>query len=169
VQHGPYEMATFEAMPERNTPKWKLAHWRDLSKEEWDAACKARIDVFVVEQTCAYPELDGKDRQSWHLLAMGLNESVDAYLRILPPNLSYKEWSIGRVLTSASARGVGLGRELMSRAISWMQKTHPHEDIRISAQVEQVEWYGQWNFVTVGASYLEDDIPHIEMLRKSKP
>lgn len=148
-------------------PIWTLAHWNDLSKDDWDKCVKTRIDVFVVEQECPYPELDGKDRECWHLFAKEKPDAeVIAYLRVVPPGLSYADLSIGRVLTAESHRGVGLGFSLMNRAVDWIQERFPDQSIRISAQVPQIDWYGQWSFETCGEPYLEDDIPHIEMLRK---
>ena len=88
-----------------------------------------------------------------------------AYARIVAPGVKYAEASIGRVITSAAARGTGLGRELVRRAVEQAEALFPGRGIRISAQAHLARFYGSFGFATVGEEYLEDGIPHIEMLR----
>jgi ElaA protein len=87
-----------------------------------------------------------------------------AYARIVPPGLKYAEASIGRVITTAPGRGLGLGRELVRRAVAQAAEHHPGHGIRISAQSYLEPFYGGFGFRIVGERYLEDGIPHTEML-----
>lgn len=125
---------------------------------------QARIDVFVVEQNCPYPECDDKDQQSGHLRLMD-GQHLAAYCRILPPGVSYPEYcSIGRVLTTAPYRGKGIGLQLMQEAIKFCEKMY-QGPIKISAQAYLENFYQELGFQTVSEPYLEDDIPHVAMLR----
>lgn len=136
------------------------------------AALRLRSDVFVVEQDCVYPDLDDKDVQCIHLIAMEEDakhgQSALATARMVPPGVSYAEPSIGRVVTIRTARGGGLGRALMERAIRICQRHWPRQGIRISAQQYLIRFYEGFGFVCTGEGYLEDGIPHIEMLRPAE-
>ena len=118
-----------------------------------------RQRVFVVEQACAYLDADGVDQVSRHLWADRAGEIV-AYARIVPAGVKYDEVAIGRVITAQEARGTGLGRELMRRAIAAVAGP-----IRISAQAHLEKFYGELGFVRASEIYDEDGIPHVEMLR----
>ena len=148
--------------------------WGDLSRDDFHAILRLRIDVFVVEQDCPYPELDGKDLKSIHVYAfkseddMSSGASAAATVRICAPGLSYSEPSIGRVATRSDCRGVGLGIEIMNRAISECDKHYPDLGIRISAQCYLEKFYADLGFKSTGEPYLEDDIPHIQMFRASR-
>jgi len=151
--------------------EWKAKPWEALTRDEWHAMVRLRVDVFVVEQDCPYPDLDGKDLRAWHV--WGEEESVAkgaaavACARILARGVSYAEPSIGRVATRRDHRGKGIGKELMRRSIEVAEQTWPGQDIRISAQCYLEQWYAELGFVAVGSPYLEDDIPHIQMVRSS--
>lgn len=125
---------------------------------------RLRSEVFVVEQQCAYLDADGKDEASYHLCGR-VNGTLAAYARILPPGLSYAEASIGRVVTGLAFRKHGFGRELMQKAIELTTATYTTDTIRIGAQLYLLEFYKSFEFKPVGEMYLEDDIPHVEMLR----
>ena len=148
--------------------------WGDLSRDKLHAILRLRIDVFVVEQDCPYSELDGKDLKSIHVYAfksdddMSSGASAAATVRICAPGLSYSEPSIGRVATRSDCRGVGLGIEIMNRAISECDKHYPDLGIRISAQCYLEKFYADLGFKSTGEPYLEDDIPHIQMFRASR-
>lgn len=149
--------------------KWFAKPWSDLSRDELHALVRLRVDVFVVEQDCPYSDLDGKDLRAWHIWAeeepMPKGASAVACARILAPGVGYKEPSIGRVATRRDRRGEGLGAELMKRAIDVAERLWPDQSIRISAQCYLEDWYGELGFSSVGESYLEDGIPHVQMLR----
>lgn len=122
-----------------------------------------RTNVFVVEQNCPYPELDQKDQSAIHVWAEK-EETVIAVARILPPGVSYPEWSFGRIATHIDYRGKALGRQLMLSMMSYMNKHHSGLPIRISAQAHLNNFYSEFGFRSTGKSYLEDGIPHIEMV-----
>ncbi len=151
---------------------WQTRHFSDLSLNQLYDVLKLRVDVFVVEQTCFYPDLDGEkdllDRhpQTLHLLGYQAEQLV-AYLRILPKGQNYpNNVSIGRVVTAPQARGGGLGHELMTQGLALCQQDFPNEIIKISAQQHLKAYYQKHGFTQVSEMYLEDDIPHIAMIRE---
>ena len=150
--------------------QWFNQTFNDINNTTLYDLLKARIDVFVVEQTCPYPELDDLDKhpEVRHIYALQ-DGQVAAYLRCLPPGLAYDEESaIGRVLTTELARGKGLGHELIKQGIAACEAAWPEHGIHMSAQEHLQSYYHQHGFKTVGEGYLEDDIPHIGMARAKK-
>ena len=146
-----------------STLTWTIRSYEELSKDELFDMCEVRQEVFVVEQDCPYQDCDQKDKESHHL--MGYHSGVlVAYLRIVKPGVSYKDPSIGRVLTKLSSRKKGLGKELMKRSLAFCSSTYPNSNIRISAQQYLLPFYHCFGFNPVGEGYLEDNIPHMEML-----
>lgn len=144
--------------------RWEWKAFNDLTADEVYTILCVRQEVFVLEQECLYLDADGKDRQSYHLMGFSGNDLV-AYARIVEPGISYDEVSIGRILSSEKARGTGAGKELMLQAISRIEEIYGKVPIRISAQSYLLEFYGKFGFESTGKEYLEDDIPHTEMLR----
>lgn len=145
--------------------QWQTRLFSQLSVDELYKLLKLRVDIFVVEQQCAYPELDDKDKhpQAIHLLGLDDNQLV-AYCRILPPTLSYKESSIGRVAIASSHRGRGLATPLMQKAIMLAKQQWPEHAIQIGAQEYLTQFYQGLGFVINSAVYLEDGIPHLDMI-----
>lgn len=143
--------------------EWKYKKFDKLTNIELYDILKLRNTVFVVEQNCVYLDTDDKDLQSWHLLGYEQNQII-AYLRILPPGLSYKEASIGRVVTHPHFRKNGYGIELMKTGIEKTLEQFNTYSIKISAQCYLLKFYSNLGFIAVGEEYLEDDIPHIEMI-----
>ena len=117
----------------------------------------------MLEQNCAYVDPDAKDRVSHHLWAEDSQGQVAAVARVVPPGTSYAEPSIGRVATSSSVRGTGLGRELMRRALLEAERLYPGKELVISAQCYLEGFYADFAFVPEGEAYEEDGIPHIQM------
>jgi ElaA protein len=148
---------------------WKLLTFEQLSNNQLFDLLKLRVDVFVVEQTCPYPELDEKDRhpETRHLMGVKDGELV-ACARLLSAGVSYPSASIGRVATRQSFRGKGAGKLLMQRAIEECEGLWPNQDIEIGAQEYLKAFYGYFGFVPTSDMYLEDDIPHIDMKRTSE-
>jgi ElaA protein len=144
---------------------WHFKTFSQLSLEELYAILRLRNEIFIVEQNCPYQDLDNKDQRCWHLAGWEENELV-AYTRILPPGVSYPEASIGRVLTAAGQRGNGTGRKLMELSIEKTFEQFQYSSIRIGAQVYLQKFYESLGFSATGAAYLEDNIPHVEMLLK---
>lgn len=150
---------------------WKNKKFTQLYLDELYDLLKLRSDVFVVEQDCVYPDLDGDrdclDRhpETIHLLGYQDKQLV-AHLRILALGQSYPEYiSIGRVVTAIHARGNGLGHELLAQGILLCQKHFPNESIKISAQEHLKGYYTKHGFEQVSEIYLEDGIPHIAMIK----
>jgi ElaA protein len=145
---------------------WRACRLGDLSVLDLTRIYRARQEVFVIEQQCIYLDADGADERSHHLAAWSPQHELPlAYARLVEPGVKYAEPSIGRVITTAPARGTGLGRELMRRVLALAAHTYPGQAIRISAQSRLARFYGELGFVAVGTDYLEDGIPHVEMLR----
>ena len=145
---------------------WRVCRFEELSVAELARIYRARQQVFSIEQQCIYLDADEFDEQSWHLAAWSAEHAVPlAYARLVSPGGKYAEPSMGRVITTAPARGLGLGRELVRRAVALCAQVHPGHGIRISAQERLARFYGELGFVAVGEPYIEDGIPHLEMLR----
>ena len=149
---------------------WRQARLPELSPLELARIYRARQEVFSIEQDCAYLDADEADEQSYHLAAWSPEHALPlAYARLVDPGVKYDEPSMGRVITTAAARGTGLGRELVRRVLGLSAQLHPGLGVRISAQSRLRRFYGEFGFDAVGEDYLEDGIPHIEMvLRRSE-
>jgi len=149
--------------------QWQIKKFNELSTDELYDALKLRIDVFVVEQSCFYPDLDDLDRHSETLhLYCYQNDKMAAYLRILAKGQSYVEYpSIGRVIIAPHARGTGLGHSLMEEAIKACDNYFTKQDIKISAQEHLELYYKKHGFTRNSDMYLEDGIPHIAMIKKA--
>lgn len=152
---------------------WRFARFDELAPREIHELYRLRAAVFVVEQACAFQDLDGADPESWHLLGFrpssqpsprGEGDLV-AYARLVPPGVKYEEPSIGRIVTAQSARRTGLGRTLVREALARAEQLWPGKPIRIGAQRRLERFYQEFGFVTASAPYDEDGIPHVEMLR----
>lgn len=137
--------------------------FNELTNIELYQLLQLRNEVFIVEQTCPYPDLDEKDYQSLHVLGIE-NNKVVAYCRLVPKGISYKnEASIGRVVTASSVRRFGYGKLLMQYAIPHILQQFSTNEIVISAQQYLEVFYSNLGFKSEGENYLEDDIPHIKM------
>jgi ElaA protein len=124
---------------------------------------KLRSEVFVVEQTCAYQDIDDIDLQALHLCGWQ-NEELISYARLISPGISYDTCSIGRVVVSPTKRGLKLGVTLMQEAIQLCKIHFKATVITISAQYYLLAFYESLGFTSKGETYLEDDIPHIKMI-----
>ena len=144
---------------------WKLKRFEELSAEELYRILKERVNVFVVEQNCPYPEIDDYDQGAFHLYKEVEGEVV-AYSRILLPQTVYPEASIGRVIVNKKYRKEGLGRELMERAMNFLRNDLKEETVKLQAQEYVKDFYGSFGFKPVSEVYLEDGIPHIDMVYK---
>lgn len=143
---------------------WQCKAMRDLSAMELHRLLALRCAVFIVEQNCPYQDPDYKDEYGLHVLGW-LGDELVACSRILPPGVSYDEVSIGRVATALPARRTGMGRVLMTKTMQYIHDTFGEVPVRISAQSYLQRFYEDYGFRrTEKAEYLEDDIPHVEML-----
>ncbi|PPV04768.1 ElaA protein [Xanthomonas bromi] len=146
---------------------WQHLRFAQLSTTQLYALLRLRTDVFVVEQQCAYPELDGKDTDPavLHVLGTTAGAELAAYLRVLPPGLSYSEPSIGRVVIAAAFRGTGMAHALLREGIRRVHTQWPGSAIQLGAQAHLQSFYAAHGFAPSSAHYLEDGIPHLDMLR----
>ena len=145
------------------TIEWRCQSFDRLSVDDLYAILRLRSEVFVVEQNCVFLDMDDKDQQCWH--ACGWHEDrLIAYTRLVPPGLAYPEPSIGRVVTSPSARNAGAGRKLMEYSMEKLFSLFGKQPIRIGAQLYLKNFYESLGFHQLGEVYLEDGIEHIQML-----
>lgn len=155
--------------------RWTFQAFDALTPAELYALLRLRSEVFVVEQQCIFQDMDNSDAQAMHLLGWGVGPEAGAstggvapllaYARCFGPGVKYAEASIGRVITAPAARSSGLGHVLMREAVRAVQAHWAPQAIRIGAQAHLHAFYGQHGFAREGEPYMEDGIPHIEMLR----
>jgi len=149
------------------TLSWRHARLADLTPMELARIYRARQLVFSIEQNCIYLDADEADERSHHLAAWSPQHELPlAYARLVEPGVKYVEPSMGRVITTEAARGTGLGRELVQRVMALSRSLYPGLGIRISAQSRLLRFYNEAGFEAVGGDYMEDGIPHIEMLHR---
>ena len=142
-------------------------HFNDLIVQQLYDLLQLREEVFQLEQNCLYKDVDDKDKDCYHLLLYKDAELV-AYSRLVPEGISYEGYvSIGRVVSKTKYRKEGLGKLLMTETIQQMEKIFPNTPIKISAQKYLQKFYESYGFATVGEWYMEDDIPHIAMIKSS--
>ena len=147
---------------------WQFARFDDLPIRDWYAVSTARVDVFVMEQNCPFQDNDGADIDAWHLLgwqANGGTRELAAYCRIVDAGIKFAEPSIGRVVTPLLFRRNGYGKVLMAEAVRRHESLYPAQPNRIGAQQRLEKFYQGFGFKTASDMYIEDGIPHIEMLR----
>lgn len=149
---------------EQKSIEWECLRFDELTTNRLYQILKIRQEVFAVEQNSVYLDVDGRDLDALHVFATRDAELM-AYCRVLPPGLKYPEASIGRVLTTATARGSGSGRQLMDFALTVCADYYHGCGVRISAQIYLEEFYKGFGFTRCSPPYDEDGIPHIEMLK----
>jgi ElaA protein len=147
-----------------STLHWTKKKFDELSVAELYTILRLRAEVFVVEQNCAYLDTDNKDQYCHHLMGWKDDELI-AYTRLVPPGVSYAYPSIGRVVTSPTARRGGFGRMLMEKSIEETISLYGKTPIRIGAQLYLKDFYTSLGFITSSEIYLEDGIEHIEMTK----
>lgn len=143
---------------------WHFKYFEDLTTNELYEILRLRSEVFIVEQNCPYNDTDGKDYRCPQLWAT-IDGQVVACCRIVPPGVSYTEASVGRVASHKDFRHLRLGHQLMQHTFEIIQNLYETRCIRISAQSYLKNFYEKIGFKQVSEEYLEDDIPHMEMLR----
>jgi len=143
---------------------WKCIPFDLLSPYELYNIIKLRNEVFVVEQNCVFQDADDKDQKCYHLMGY-TNNKLAAYARIVPAGISYSHISIGRVVTSPAFRRSGAGKALIEQAINECNRLFGEQTIKIGAQLYLKHFYESFGFKQTSEMYLEDEIPHIEMIR----
>lgn len=125
-----------------------------------------RQKVFVVEQRAPYVDADGVDPVCWHLMCWNERHELVGYVRVVPAGIKYEECSFGRVVNALEVRGKGIGRAMVAEAMKKIDQVYGHVSVRISAQAYLKDFYGSFGFkATADETYLEDGIPHYDMLR----
>ena len=141
---------------------WHVKPFAQLTGREVHDIMRLRVDVFVVEQRCVYPEIDGQDPASVHVLGIADNGTLAAYARILPPH-GKEPPHIGRVIVDPAFRGKHLGRHLMHHALNALENQHGSHRGVLGAQAYLVHFYGSFGYIPVSEIYLWDGIPHVDM------
>ncbi|MDB5967896.1 MAG: family N-acetyltransferase [Hydrocarboniphaga sp.] len=147
--------------------------WAELTPDRLYAFLKLRSDIFVVEQNCVFPEMDGIDPLCEHLSASSPDGQLMAYLRLVPPGVKRPHSespaaagpAVGRVVVASQWRGTGLGRQLMVRALEYCGEHYPGQPVALSGQQHLERFYASLGFVTQSPPYLEDGIWHVDMSR----
>lgn len=147
--------------------KWELKKFENLSALEVYNMLSLRNEVFIVEQECPYQDCDFKDLNSYHLFLKD-DDKIIAYLRILERGISYDEVSIGRVIVKEAYRKGGISRDMMTKAIKFITEELNENTIKIQAQAYLINFYKSLGFKEVSEIYLEDNIPHIDMIYRHK-
>ncbi|CAM3219470.1 GNAT family N-acetyltransferase [Filibacter tadaridae] len=142
---------------------WTANEFDELSGRQVYEILKLRVNVFVVEQSCAYHEIDDHDYGAIHICCLDGQELV-AYARLLPAGVKYKEPSIGRVIIKEDHRGTGLAHTLMERSMHYILSSWKPDEIRLQAQTHLSGFYGKHGFDKVSEPYDEDGIPHVDMI-----
>jgi len=145
---------------------WSLKQFNELNPQELYDILRLRSEVFVVEQQCIFLDMDNKDQQCHHLQGR-INEELIVSVRIVPPGIFYDEPSIGRVVGSPRFRGIGAGKALMAKAIEETLRLYGKSPIKIGAQLYLKKFYEEMGFEQCSDTYMEDDIPHIKMIRNT--
>lgn len=141
---------------------WNTYHFDELTARKLYDFLKLRVDVFVVEQNCPYPELDGLDQESIHI-AYTENGQILAYARLVPAGVKYEIPSIGRVIVRPEARSRGLAKQLMKNSMDYILSEWQTNEIQLQGQVYLQKFYESFGFLPISAEYDEDGIPHVDM------
>ena len=138
-----------------------ILHYSELDKDTLYDILRLRVSVFIVEQNCPYMDIDDNDRDAYHMICREDGE-IKGYLRILKKGVTFKEASIGRVIAVDRRRGIA--SDMLSLAIGFVRDVLHEDTIRIGSQVYAEGLYSKVGFVRDGEEYLEDGIPHVEMV-----
>ena len=139
-----------------------IKDFSELSAAKLHDILRVRCDVFVVEQDCAYPDIDGNDPKATHLY-VEQDGRVAACCRVLPKGVTFPTFAIGRLVTHPDFRGRGLARKLMKRAMAYILDEKGEQEVMISAQKYLARFYAGLGFSVVSDEYIEDGISHLDM------
>ena len=138
-----------------------VKHFNELTLDELYEILKARAEVFIVEQNCAYQDLDDLDKEAYHVYLREDGEIV-AYLRVVDKGKRFDEVSLGRVITLK--RRCGYGSKVMKAGIEAARERFGAKEIKIGAQVQAKPFYERVGFRQISDEYLEENIPHVYMI-----
>ena len=142
---------------------WSVFGFSELGTKLLYDVLRLRVDVFVVEQNCPYPEVDGRDPDALHLVGQQADGTVAAYARIFPPQADGVP-HIGRVVVAMQHRGIGLGQRVMQEAFQVLRERYGSRRSAIAAQTYLQHFYMDLGYVRTGDDYLWDGIPHVDMV-----
>ena len=154
-------------MTSRDDVRWRWFTWRELDPDTLHAFLKLRSDIFVVEQNCVFSEIDGADPACEHLCGQDAAGALRVYLRLVPPGVKVPQPALGRLVVAAAARKSGLARTAMQEGIRHCHARYPGQAIFLAAQGQLEPFYQSLGFATTGGVYLEDGIPHVNMLLRA--
>ncbi len=149
-----------------SAPDWTCSSFEELDREFLYAMLNLRAEIFVVEQDCAYQDLDGHDQDALHLCGL-YDEELACYARINAPGAKTGCTSISRVMVRKNHRNGGLGRMLMNEALARCERLWPGTAIGVSAQQHLVDFYASLGFRAISEPYDDEGIPHVDMLRQT--
>ena len=156
-------MSIYNSMSEVS---WQSKTFKELTKLELYEILALRTEVFVVEQNCVFQDMDFKDDVAIHVLGKAVNGKLLAYSRIFDRDQYYKGYlAIGRVVTNASNRKDGLGKQLLAESIKACRSKFGVSPIKIGAQKYLAKFYSKFGFKEIGEDYIEDGIPHCIMIK----
>lgn len=144
---------------------WVAKKFEKLSLNEFYEIIKLRTEIFVVEQKCPYQEVDDKDLTAIHIACFDANGKAIAVARVIANNEATTPLSFGRVAVKKKLRGTDLSKDLMNQILNFIETNYPNKAIHISAQCYITSYYEKYGFVQKGDVYLEDDIPHVKMVK----
>ncbi len=139
---------------------WTVTDFDGIDPHTLYEILRLRAEVFVVEQVCAYLDVDGRDFLATHLIGQ-LENRVVAYARWFEEEPGM--WSLGRIVTHPDVRGGGLGTRLMSEAVKRLED----RTVVMHAQAHLATFYSRFGFQREGDPFLEDGIPHVFMRREA--
>lgn len=142
---------------------WKIGSLSDFSAAQFLRFLTLRQDIFLIEQQSLYRDLDNLDFDAIHFAAEGQGEAV-AYGRLLRPDMDHKSIVLGRLVVSPTWRNHGMGRDLVQKMLHWSERHYPECEVRLSAQVQAVDFYRQFGFQCYGEPYDDGGIEHIGMV-----
>ena len=148
-----------------NPLRWTWQPFNELAPATLYAILELRSRIFVVEQNCVFLDMDGVDSACEHLCGFDENNRLLAYLRLVPPGVKCVEPSLGRLVVAQDARRHGLARRAIELGLERLRERYPGQTIRIGGQRYMEAFYASMGFVATGEPYLEDGIPHVEMIR----
>ena len=139
-----------------------IKRFNELTTEELYDILKLRVDVFVVEQNCAYREIDGLDKEAVHVWLED-EDGIAAYLRVMDRGIEHESVSIGRVISAR--RNEGLGSLIMEAGIKVAKEEFNADSIYLEAQIIAKGFYAKHGFRQISDEFMLDGIPHIKMMR----